>query len=117
MTDRYKTTKYVKLFAVLFVVFLLLGYTGYEIQKVIFGPRIHIDYPQNGALVSDSLLEVKGVAQNINDISLNDRKIFIDEKGNFDEEVLLQYGYNALVLKAVDKFGRQTEKILEIIYK
>jgi hypothetical protein len=117
MTDRYKTKKYVNLAIILLVLSILLGYTGYEIQKVFYGPTIKVDSPQNGALVSNSLLEIKGMAQNINNISLNDKKIFIDEKGNFNEKILLSYGYNVLKLEANDKFGRQTEKILEVIYK
>lgn len=117
MTDRYKTKKYAKLAVIILLLLILLGYTAYEIQKIVFGPRISIDSPQNGAVVSDSLLEIKGVAQNINDISLDDNKIFIDEKGNFDEKILLSYGYNVIKIDASDKFGSKTEKILEITYK
>ena len=57
------------------------------------------------------------IAKNIKDISLNDRKIFIDEQGNFKEQLLLSYGYNVFKIKANDKFGRSVEKIVEIIYK
>ncbi len=41
----------------------------------------------------------------------------MDEKGNFKEEILLSSGYNAITIKASDKFGRNTEKIIEVIYK
>lgn len=117
MTERHKTRKYLKIFAISFLLILVLGYTGYEIHKVVFGPRILVTYPQNGALLSTPTLEITGVASNIKDISLDDRKIFIDEQGNFTEEVLLSYGYNTIVLRATDKFDRKTEKVLEVIYK
>ncbi len=95
----------------------LFGYTFYEIHRVIFGPSITIMTPTNGATVSDSLLEVSGMAKNIKEITLNGRNIFMDENGNFQEEVLLSYGYNTLQIKANDKFGSNTEKVVEVIYK
>ncbi len=117
MTERYKTKKYVKWAIISLLILILVGYTGYEIKKIVFGPKITVNYPQNGALVSDPLLEIKGVAQNINDISLDDNKIFVDENGNFDEKILLSYGYNVIKIDATDRFGSKTEKILEVIYK
>ena len=48
---------------------------------------------------------------------MNDRKIFIDQQGNFKEKILLSYGYNIITMKANDKFGRNTKKKLELIYK
>ena len=117
MTDRHATRKFIKIIIVSIVLLFLFSYTAYEIQKLIFGPKIEVFSPQNGSLISNSLTEVSGVAKNIKDISLNDRKIFIDEQGNFKEQFLLSYGYNAIVIKASDKFGRNTEKIIEVIYK
>jgi hypothetical protein len=117
MTDRHATRKLLQIIIISIVVLILFGYTAYEIQRVVFGPRIVVLSPKNGSLISNSLTEITGVAKNINDISMNDRKIFVDEQGNFKEEVLLSYGYNAITIKASDKFGRTAEKIVEVIYK
>jgi hypothetical protein len=117
MTGRHKTRRYIKLLIAIILIVVFVGYTIYEIQKVFLGPRIEALSPQNGSLVSTSFTEVTGIAKNITEISLNDRKIYIDEQGNFKEGLLLSYGYNALTIKASDKFGRKTEKILEVIYK
>lgn len=117
MTDRYKTRKYIRTIIISLVLLLVFGYTAYEIQRVVFGPRIRILFPINGAIVSTSSLEISGIATDIKDISLDDRPIFIDEHGNFTENVLLSPGYNTIVLKADDKFGRNTEKILEVVYQ
>ena len=117
MTERHKTKKYLYIGIVIFFVLLTVGYTSYEIHKVVFGPKIMITYPQDGSLATTSEIEITGTTKNIQDISLNDGKIFIDEQGNFKEKLLLSYGYNIITLKANDKFGRSTEKKLEIIYK
>lgn len=99
------------------MIVIFIGYTLYEIQKVVLGPRIEVLSPTNGILVSNPFTEISGIAKNIKEINLNDRKIFIDEQGNFKEELLLAYGYNVMILKASDKFGRKTEKVIEVIYK
>lgn len=117
MTDRHKTRRYIKLLIATTLVVVFVGYTLYEIQKVILGPRVEVLSPKNGSLVSNSFTEIIGNAKNITEISLNDRKIYVDEQGDFKEELLLSYGYNVLVIKAKDKFGRETEKVLEVIYK
>ncbi len=117
MTERHKTKRKIR-FAIIGILFIfVLGYTGFEIQKLIFGPKISITSPSNGSLVSDSLIEITGDAQNVKQITLNDRPIFIDENGNFKEKILLSYGYNSLTMHASDRFGQETEKSLELIYK
>ncbi len=118
MTDRHATRRLLKIIVISIILLFLFGYTAYEIQRVLFGPKLEVLSPPNLSSIStSSLMEISGTAKNINNISLNDRKIFVDEQGNFKEHLLLSYGYNAIVIKAGDKFGRKTEKILEVIYK
>jgi hypothetical protein len=106
-----------KIVIISIILLCIFGYTAYEIQQVAFGPQITVAYPKNGSLLSNSLLEITGTTKSINDISMDDRKIFIDEKGNFKEKILLSYGYNAITIKVSDKFGKNTEKIIEVVYK
>lgn len=92
-------------------------YTIYQARHFLSGPELTLLSPQNGATVSDSLIEIKGHADNIVYISLNDRQIYVDQQGNFSENLLLFSGYNVITLKAKDKFGRETEKVLSLVYK
>jgi len=117
MTERYQTIKIVKILTISILLLVFLGYTAYEIQRVVFGPKIYVTSPANGATLSESSVLISGTTKNINDISLDDRKIFIDENGNFKEEMILSPGYNVFAIKASDKFGRKTEKIIEITQK
>ena len=117
MTERYKTRKNIQIFVLVLLLALVVGYTLYEVQRIVMGPKVTVLSPANGMTVSSSTVEVTGTTRNIADISLDDRKIFVDEKGDFSETVLLESGYNAIDIKASDKFGSQTEKLLEVIYK
>jgi hypothetical protein len=117
VSERNKTKKYLLWIIISIFLLLIIGYASYEVQKVLFGPKIIVLSPMDGSLVSSSATEISGTTKNINELSLNDRKIFTDEEGNFKEEMLLSYGYNIFVLKASDKFGRNTEEKIELIYK
>ncbi|MEK7179918.1 MAG: hypothetical protein AAB706_00415 [Patescibacteria group bacterium] len=96
---------------------IILLYIFYQGKNIIEGPIISIQSPINGATLTSSLIEVRGISDNIAQISLNDRPIFIDEKGFFRERILLSPGYNIIKLRGEDKFGRSKEQFLELIYR
>jgi len=96
---------------------LIIGYSLYQSRNLRSGPQLNIVSPINGALSTTSTTQIQGVAKNITSISLNDRPIFVDEDGNFSENLLLSYGYNIIGISAKDKFGRSVSKRLELVYK
>lgn len=108
---------YIRLGLFALIVVATLSYGLFQMWNLIEGPVIIITTPLNGAAVARSLIPIEGTTRNISHISMNDRPIFIDEKGGFGESVLLSYGYNTVTLKARDKFGREIRKTLELIYK
>ena len=110
--------RYVNIKTVIFILLLIsiFGYTYFQMRNIVTGPVITISTPQDGAILTSSQTEISGTTKNISSISLNDRKIFIDESGVFKEKLLLSPGYNIITLKAKDKFGRKVKKTLELIY-
>lgn len=96
---------------------LLILYTLFQARFLILGPVINIESPHDGELVDQSVIMIKGTAQNIAYISLNDRPIFIDSKGNWNERYALSPGLSVITLRAKDRFGRETEKTLRLVYK
>ncbi len=102
-------------FSFLFLVILI--YSAFQARKILEGPRISIISPRSGQVMEDPLLDIKGVATNVNQISLNGNLFYIDQKGNFDQKLLLSPGYNIISLDAKDKFGKQTEKKIEVVFR
>lgn len=105
----------VALFGIL--VFVIVVYTAFQAQKLLTGPVIEISTPQNGATFSQTLISIEGHTKNISHISLDDRPIFTDKNGYFQEKILLSPGYNVIKLDAEDKFKNKTEKRLELVLK
>lgn len=98
---------------ILLIVLLIGSYSLFQARKIMTGPKISIASPHNGATVRDSLVFVQGVAENIKEISVNDKPIYVDEYGYFQEKLLLSPGYNIIKLKAKDKFGKEIQKEIE----
>lgn len=104
-----------------FVIFLLAAsgigvYAYLQSREFLRGPQVNIISPKNGETLESALLTIEGAAHNVTSISLNDGAIFVDSDGNFREKLLLLPGYNILTIKASDRFGKKTEKTLELVY-
>ncbi|MEX0930209.1 MAG: hypothetical protein WDZ79_00880 [Candidatus Paceibacterota bacterium] len=98
------------------VMCLLVGYGLFQARHMLTGPIISIQNPPNGATVQTSLVDVKGTTSNISALTLNNRTIFINEEGFFDEPVVLAQGYNVITVSATDRFGRTTQDTVEIVH-
>ncbi len=96
---------------------VIVGYSLFQAQKLLWGPIIEIYTPENGATYSQTLIEIEGRARNISYLNLNDKPIFTDKDGYFKEKLLLSPGYNIIKLDAKDKFKTYREKRLELILK
>ena len=100
-----------------FVLFLLLvAYILFQGRFIILGPSIHITYPADGTRLDSQVYTVTGVATNIAYISLNDRQIFVDQKGNFSEKLIAPRGLSIIMVRARDRFGRQKEQTVRVVY-
>lgn len=96
---------------------LLAVYALFQGRFLILGPLVYIDKPANGELVSENVIIVEGRAENIAYISMNGRPIFIDSKGNWSEKYAVSPGLNIIKIEAKDRFGRMTDKEIQVVYK
>lgn len=95
----------------------VISYSYYQSLGIREGPTLIIEEPHNGETLDHSLVEIRGRASRVANISLNGRQIFVDQEGVFREELLLMYGYNIIGIEAQDRFGKHVVKKLELVYK
>jgi len=98
------------------VLIVILSYVWVRSSDFIEGPVIIIHTPPSGE-TTESLIQITGEAKRISNITLNDRKIFIDEEGHFKEQLLLSKGYNIITIEAEDRFKRAVRKTIELVLK
>ncbi len=99
-------------------IFLIIGiYSYFKTAAILSGPEITVISPTTGSTYGKELAIIKGQADRIAKIYLNNRQIFTDDEGRFSEPLLLFAGYNILTLQAEDSFGRTVTKRIELHYK
>ncbi len=108
---------YIRLSVLIIISGILIFYFFYQARFFILGPRIVVEFPQNGDVLKESLIEVKGKAQNVSLLLLNGKSILVDTSGNFKGSLILAEGYNIIELLAKDKFDREVHKKLKVILK
>lgn len=99
---------------VFFVLFVL--YTGFETSKLFLGPSLIIDTPKDLSTVTVPELTLSGHVARVSYITVNDRQIFADRSGYFEDKLLLLPGYNIIEVAVRDRFGKEMDKTLKIWY-
>ncbi|OHA38666.1 MAG: hypothetical protein A3G52_04305 [Candidatus Taylorbacteria bacterium RIFCSPLOWO2_12_FULL_43_20] len=115
MTKTINTKFYLRVCVIVVVVFVISTYVFFRTKDMARGATITILEPQTGAARSPAL-DVRGKITRSSAVFMNDRKIYLDETGNFKEVVVLSPGYNIITIRAEDRFGRRKEKKLELVY-
>ena len=87
---------------------LILSYIVFQARFLIIGPQIALS-EEPSPLQNDRQIFLAGNAHNISHLWLNDRPIFTDAKGNFNEALVLEDGYTVTTLRAEDRYGRETK--------
>ena len=96
---------------------VLVGYSIFQAHKLVTGPVIDVDLPEQAVVTGSGMLKLQGMASNIAFIALNDNPIYIDEEGAFSENLLLYPGYNIIKLYGKDKFGKTLTRLVEVTYR
>lgn len=107
-----------KRFLAITAIMLLVIYGLFNAKHLIVGPSIEIFNPLAYETETDeNVIVVRGRAQNTAFLSLNERQIFVNTEGFFEEKLLLTEGFNIISIKARDRFKKEVEKTAKIYYK
>lgn len=109
--------KNVRNILVIVVFVFLVFYALYQARRFLSGPHVSITNPDEGALLRNGILVVRGSARNVAEIFLEGRRVFMDENGAFREELLLAPGSSTIEIRARDKFGRTVLEKRTITYQ
>jgi hypothetical protein len=106
----------VKIFLLIFGLLSISALTMFELRKVISGPKLTLECDCNYIQSDKNTYKLSGKTKNVSEITIGDRKIFIDMEGNFEENILLYPGINLIAIKSLDRFGKEVKKEVSIYY-
>lgn len=109
----YRDSRFTRIILIVFFI-LVLGYAYFEGRGLLYGPTISIE----GRVmeVSEPFITIEGKAEHIATLAMNGKTIPVTEEGNFSEPHVLAPGYNRITLAARDRYGKTTERVIEIVY-
>lgn len=96
---------------------LLALYILFQARFVILGPRVWIDSPMDGAVVTEPIITLSGRASNAAWLTLNGTQIYTDQEGLWSEKLPLSEGPSIMTVRVRDRFGRESEKRITIILR
>mgnify|MGYP001576062873 CR=1 FL=1 len=109
----YRDGRFTRIGLILFFIVVIL-YGLYEAQGLLVGPTIAVS--SETITSPEAYVKIEGQAQRIASLSMNGKEISVTEIGEFSEPYLLARGSNRITLEARDKYGRETRKVIEIVY-
>ena len=95
---------------------LIIVYAFFVSKDLIYGVKIRNVNLKDGTTVTDNIINLTGNAKNAIKLILDGREISVDQKGNFNETIALNPGYNIIDIRAQDKFGYVDEKNYKLMY-
>lgn len=108
----------VRLFVIIFSIFLLISYGLFNARNLLLGPSIEIFSPALSEIETmENTITIKGKVSNMVFLSINERSISVDTKGYFEEKLLLSPGFNIIEIKARDRFKKEVRETIKIYYK
>ncbi len=108
--------KLIKIILFSLVIVSVLSYSYYQTRGYLKGPILELTEPADNSTHYQSKVTIKGYAKNISYINMNGKQIFTDQSGKFSEETLLAEGLNIISIVTKDKYERENEKILRLVY-
>jgi transcriptional regulator with XRE-family HTH domain len=96
-------------------VFGITFYLYREYRIFVSEPYLVLLEPTNGQAISSDESVVVGKADRDAKLFLNTQPIFVNESGEFREQVRLQPGVNTLTVKVVNRFGKERVETVSVV--
>lgn len=103
-----------------FVSILLLSffiYLFFQYKHYTDAPNLEIYHPQDNQVVNNDVLDITGQTDLDSEVYINNQKIIANPDGSFLTSIKLREGINTVSIRAVNKLNKETEKVINIIYR
>jgi len=93
----------------------ILLYLGYHLVILFSPPFLSLLSPSRDMTTSDGAVTITGATEKESHVFVNGSEIAVSEGGSFSAPFILQQGINAIEVRSVNKFGRETDITRRII--
>ena len=97
------------------IIMILLGYLGFQLNKVFQPPELTIFAPSKDMVISENYIEISGKTEREARVYINEKEIFIDYNNEFKTTLDLQNGLNLIKITSVKKRSKENTVYREIL--
>lgn len=109
------TPKKLTLILAILVICLIFGFFWHQVSYLLYPPFIKLEKPASNFSITDYAIEVAGQTEPSASLTINGRKVSVNEEGYFNSIITLDSGLNMLTIEAKDRFGRTSTLIRKIM--
>lgn len=102
---------------VVFIFLALLGYIVFQYRQAIVNPSLLVSLPRESMTILSSGVVVSGKTDPDVTVFVDNYPVSVDSIGNFRKTITVFPGKTTIIIKAVNRFGRQTVTKRQIISK
>ena len=107
--------KFIRNFFIVILLFLLVGYIGWQTKSYFMPPQLSIFYPTDNLITTDANIVLSGATDPEIEIMINDVLVPVNN-GQFEEELDLQPGVNIFKITATKKNGPTREVFRRVMW-
>lgn len=97
-----------------FIGIILVVYIFFQYNSVIFPPKLDVETPKNGQVISGNVIEVKGKADPYSTVLVDGDEAYVDLSGEFSKSIYGFSGNKKITIVAKNRFGKQSQKIINV---
>ncbi len=97
-----------KYLSIAFVLITVLGYLGWQVNRILEPPALTLISPEDGHITSDEQITIRGLSDPETDITINGKGVSYTKQGQFEQALDLVEGVNTIVVEATKKHGQKT---------
>ncbi len=99
------------------VIFVVAVYIFIQYSSLLFPPSITIISPKNGQTIDGNVAEVSGKTDPYATVTVDNDEVYVNLQGAFRKSEYLFSGDNKIKVVAKNRFGKQSEKIIDVKVK
>lgn len=108
-------SRFVKVFSLLLVGILIVGYLGFQIRAIISPPELLVFAPNDGTKTDDALITVSGQAQKDSRVRVNGMDVLLSQDGTFTVDVALERGLNVIAIESQKRYSKTATEYRRVV--
>lgn len=101
-------------FFILFFGVLLCIYLIFQFSFLFMGPKLAVDSPKEGQLVTSNIIQVSGKTDPYATILVNGEEIYVDLSGSFKKNMYVHSGEQDITIISKSRYGKETKKEIQV---